>query len=90
MRDAAVYGLSIVMFILFSWDGKMEWYESLILLSLYVFYIVVMKFNPQLMRLLEKIECRFCRFEIELNIITHEEFHENEGRVSHCRGTSHH
>ena len=56
-----MYGLSIVVFIGFSWDGKLEWYEALILLLLYVFYIVLMKFNAHLMKLLLKIECAFFR-----------------------------
>ena len=56
-----MYGLSIVVFIGFSWDGKLEWYEALILLLLYVFYIVLMKFNTHLMKLLLKIECAFFR-----------------------------
>ena len=61
-RDSAMYGLSIVVFIGFSWDGKLTWYEALILLSLYATYIVIMKFNGRLMDLLLKVECAFCRY----------------------------
>lgn len=61
LRDSVVYGLSIVVFIAFAWDGKLEWYEALILLAIYVAYIAVMKFNAHLLRLLAKIECNWCR-----------------------------
>ncbi len=61
-RDSFVYGLSIAVFIGFAWDGKFQWWEALILFLLYVGYIVVMKFNPYLMKLLEKIECKWCRY----------------------------
>ena len=60
-RDSFVYGLSIIFFIVFAWDGKLEWYEALILLLLYVTYIVIMKFNVHLLKLLAKIECAWCR-----------------------------
>lgn len=60
-RDSLVYGLSIVIFIAFAWDGKLEWYEALILLLIYVMYIAIMKFNPQLLQLLARIECNWCR-----------------------------
>lgn len=60
-RDSLVYGLSIVIFIAFAWDGKLEWYEALILLLIYVMYIAIMKFNPRLLQLLARIECNWCR-----------------------------
>ena len=60
-RDSAVYGISIAVFIGFAWDGEIQWYEALILLSLYVAYIVIMKFNSYLLKLLAKIECKWCR-----------------------------
>lgn len=56
-----VYGLSIAMFIGFSWDGYFEWYEAFALLLVYILYIVVMKFNSHLMKFLLKFECRWCR-----------------------------
>ena len=57
-----MYGLSIAVFIGFSWDGMFQWWEALILLLLYVAYIVIMKFNPYLMKLLAMIECKWCRY----------------------------
>ena len=66
-RDSVVYGLSIIVFIGFAWDGKFQWYEALILLLLYVAYIVIMKFNSRLLDLLAKIECNWCRYNTMLN-----------------------
>lgn len=54
-RDATVYTISIVLLILFSWDEKITWYEALILLVIYILYIVLMKYNSYLMRLLSYI-----------------------------------
>ena len=61
-RDSLVYGLSIAVFIGFAWDGEFQWYEALILLLLYVAYIIIMKFNSYLMKLLARIECNWCRY----------------------------
>jgi Ca2+/Na+ antiporter len=54
-RDGIAYALSIIVFAIFSWDGLFEFYEAVVLLALYVLYIIVMKFNPQLMDLLAEI-----------------------------------
>lgn len=62
IRDSVVYGLSIALFIGFSWDGKLEWYEMLVLLLVYAVYIVVMKFNDYLMLFLSRAECNWCRY----------------------------
>lgn len=61
-RDSVVYSISIALFIGFSWDGKLEWWEALILLLVYVGYIVLMKFNQYLVKGLAKVECFWCRF----------------------------
>lgn len=49
MRDSFCYALSLGVFSWFAWDGKFEFYESIILLVLYILYIVLMKFNSKLM-----------------------------------------
>ena len=67
-RDSVVYGISIIVFIGFAWDGQFEWYEALILLLLYVAYIVIMKFNAHLLKLLAKIECNWCRYDNSLSV----------------------
>lgn len=57
-RDAFVYGSSIVLFIGFSWDGQLEWYEVTILLVIYICYILLMKISSSIMGLLELLTCR--------------------------------
>ncbi|CAB4027349.1 sodium potassium calcium exchanger 4-like isoform X3, partial [Paramuricea clavata] len=52
-RDSVCYALSIAAFIVFAWDAKFELYESVILLSLYFMYILLMKYNSNLMDYLE-------------------------------------
>eukprot|EP00041_Stephanoeca_diplocostata_P020275 m.451379 g.451379 ORF g.451379 m.451379 type:complete len:728 (+) comp21526_c0_seq1:396-2579(+) len=53
VRDSAFYGSSIVLFILFAWDGYIEWWESFIFLAVYALYIVFMVYNEQLLAKLE-------------------------------------
>lgn len=52
IRDSICYALSLGFFSWFAWDGKFELYESVILLSLYFLYILLMKFNSRLMDLM--------------------------------------
>ena len=48
-RDGSFYGISIVLFIIFSYDSIFELYEAIILLVMYVLYVVMMYFNQSLM-----------------------------------------
>ncbi|XP_038050397.1 sodium/potassium/calcium exchanger 2-like [Patiria miniata] len=57
LRDSICYGVSIICFIIFSWDGIFEIYEAIVLLALYVVYIAIMKFNSSIMDL----NCKRCR-----------------------------
>ncbi|XP_043916090.1 sodium/potassium/calcium exchanger 3 [Protopterus annectens] len=45
IRDSSYYTLSVVALIVFIHDEKVSWWESLILVSMYFFYIVIMKYN---------------------------------------------
>ncbi|XP_070537961.1 sodium/potassium/calcium exchanger 3-like isoform X2 [Ptychodera flava] len=63
-RDSIFYALSIACFIGFSWDAKVEVWEAVILLVLYIIYIIVMKFNVHLMKLMEKCTCACCRAQV--------------------------
>lgn len=47
-RDSIYYTLSVVALIAFIYDGKIVWWESLILVVMYTGYILIMKFNTQL------------------------------------------
>ncbi|XP_075940637.1 sodium/potassium/calcium exchanger 4 [Anarhichas minor] len=50
-RDSFYYTLSVLALIAFIYDGKIEWWESLILVVMYVGYILIMKFNTSMQRL---------------------------------------
>ncbi|XP_034545114.1 sodium/potassium/calcium exchanger 3 isoform X2 [Notolabrus celidotus] len=53
-RDAAFYILSIVVLILVIFDEKVLWWETIILISMYGLYILIMKFNRSLQSLVER------------------------------------
>ncbi|XP_033122690.1 sodium/potassium/calcium exchanger 1-like isoform X2 [Anneissia japonica] len=61
IRDSTFYGISVVLFIGFSWDGVFEIWEAIILLVMYGLYIAIMKFNGSLMKLMDKLTCTYCR-----------------------------
>ncbi|MCI4389604.1 hypothetical protein PGIGA_G00099950 [Pangasianodon gigas] len=44
-RDSLYYILSVVALIAFIYDGKIVWWESLVLVVMYTGYILIMKFN---------------------------------------------
>lgn len=54
LRDSMFYGMSICLFILFAFDGQFEVWESAVMLLLYIIYIIIMSFNPHLMKLFDK------------------------------------
>ncbi|KAK7142044.1 hypothetical protein R3I94_011669 [Phoxinus phoxinus] len=47
-RDSTYYIFSVVALIVFIYDDKILWWESLILILMYVGYIVIMKFNTSI------------------------------------------
>nr|XP_015206715.1 PREDICTED: sodium/potassium/calcium exchanger 4 isoform X3 [Lepisosteus oculatus] len=47
-RDSIYYTLSVVALILFIYDDKIVWWESLILIIMYAGYIMIMKFNTSM------------------------------------------
>ncbi|KAM8725924.1 sodium/potassium/calcium exchanger 4 isoform 1-T1 [Acanthopagrus schlegelii] len=49
-RDSFYYILSVVALIAFIYDGKIVWWESLVLVVMYAGYILVMKFNSSMQR----------------------------------------
>ncbi|XP_041657010.1 sodium/potassium/calcium exchanger 3-like isoform X1 [Cheilinus undulatus] len=48
-RDSSYYILSVLTLILVIYDAKVVWWESLLLMTMYGIYIIIMKFNSQLM-----------------------------------------
>ncbi|XP_068564434.1 sodium/potassium/calcium exchanger 4 isoform X2 [Cebidichthys violaceus] len=49
-RDSFYYTLSVLALIAFIYDGKIDWWESLILVVMYAGYILIMKFNTSMQR----------------------------------------
>uniref|UniRef100_A0A8C2L9F0 Solute carrier family 24 member 3 n=1 Tax=Cyprinus carpio TaxID=7962 RepID=A0A8C2L9F0_CYPCA len=54
MRDSAYYTISVTTLIVFIYDEKVTWWESLILIVLYMFYIILMKFNSRVVHYIER------------------------------------
>ncbi|XP_033101125.1 sodium/potassium/calcium exchanger 3-like isoform X4 [Anneissia japonica] len=53
-RDTTVYSVSIATLIYVIHDGKVQWYESLVMLLLYAVYIFIMWLNPKLYSKIER------------------------------------
>ncbi|KAM8782535.1 sodium/potassium/calcium exchanger 4 isoform 2-T2 [Rhynchonycteris naso] len=50
-RDSMYYTLSVIVLIAFIYDEEIVWWESLVLIILYVFYILIMKYNMKMQAL---------------------------------------
>ncbi|XP_034963104.1 sodium/potassium/calcium exchanger 4 isoform X1 [Zootoca vivipara] len=49
-RDSVYYTLSVVVLIAFIYDEKIVWWESLVLIIMYSFYILIMKYNVRMQK----------------------------------------
>ncbi|XP_050193236.1 sodium/potassium/calcium exchanger 4 [Myiozetetes cayanensis] len=47
-RDSVYYTISVIVLIVFIYDEKIEWWESLVLIVMYLFYILIMKYNVRM------------------------------------------
>ncbi|XP_027493709.1 sodium/potassium/calcium exchanger 4 [Corapipo altera] len=47
-RDSVYYTISVIVLIVFIYDEKIEWWESLVLIIMYLFYILIMKYNVRM------------------------------------------
>ncbi|XP_060039985.1 sodium/potassium/calcium exchanger 4 [Erinaceus europaeus] len=47
-RDSVYYTLSVIVLIAFIYDEEIVWWEGLVLIILYVFYILIMKYNVRM------------------------------------------
>ncbi|KAK9403692.1 sodium/potassium/calcium exchanger 3 [Crotalus adamanteus] len=54
LRDSGYYTCSVAALILFIYDEKVAWWESLILVLMYIIYILIMKFNASLQHMFER------------------------------------
>ncbi|XP_040907716.1 sodium/potassium/calcium exchanger 3 isoform X1 [Toxotes jaculatrix] len=48
-RDSTYYILSVLTLIMVIYDAKVVWWESLLLMTMYGIYIIIMKFNSQIL-----------------------------------------
>ncbi|KAI8482087.1 hypothetical protein Bbelb_401740 [Branchiostoma belcheri] len=48
LRDCSVYLISVAALIVSLYDGKIHWYEAVVMVVLYCLYVVLMYFNPRL------------------------------------------
>ncbi|KAJ7996631.1 hypothetical protein DPEC_G00239050 [Dallia pectoralis] len=48
-RDSTYYIFSVLALILVIYDAKVVWWEAVLLMTMYVVYIIIMKFNSQLL-----------------------------------------
>ncbi|KAL1498367.1 hypothetical protein ABEB36_009177 [Hypothenemus hampei] len=60
-RDSFVYGCSVILLIVFLQDGKIFYYEALILVLLYIGYVLVMIFNECISSCCHKVITRIQR-----------------------------
>ncbi|KAJ8389869.1 hypothetical protein AAFF_G00113380 [Aldrovandia affinis] len=54
LRDSAFYTLSVAALIAFIHDEKVSWWESLVLVLMYLVYILIMNFNSRAQRYFER------------------------------------
>ncbi|XP_072753163.1 sodium/potassium/calcium exchanger 4 isoform X2 [Anoplolepis gracilipes] len=55
-RDILAYALTVLLLILTLEDGRIEWYEALVLIACYVLYITTMCFNRRITDFLNRIK----------------------------------
>lgn len=48
MRDCVYYLLSIAALVVITYDKEVHWYEALVLVIMYIFYVMIMYFNTKL------------------------------------------
>lgn len=58
MRDASMNYLSFLFLLAVFWDGKVRWYESVIGVALYVFYVATMAVNTHTMNAMDWVATR--------------------------------
>ncbi|KAK7912352.1 hypothetical protein WMY93_012563 [Mugilogobius chulae] len=61
-RDVSFYFLNLMLLILFFLDNEVQWYESLVLLLGYLAYVVFMKFNAKIEKMVKRSHFGETRF----------------------------
>ncbi|XP_028900222.2 sodium/potassium/calcium exchanger 4-like [Zeugodacus cucurbitae] len=60
-RDCLMYCLAVIALICTLWDGKVMWYESMMLFLAYFFYMAVMYYNDKVARSARRLISRYRR-----------------------------
>ncbi|KAJ9594327.1 hypothetical protein L9F63_014244 [Diploptera punctata] len=53
-RDCSIYGISLIVLTVITYDERIEWYESMVLILMYLLYFLVMWANTFLMKIVTK------------------------------------
>ena len=53
-RDASIFAINVSVLVAMAWDGAIMWYETCILVAMYVLYFILMFQNPRIMRVMKK------------------------------------
>jgi Ca2+/Na+ antiporter len=54
-RDSIIFSINISILVAMAWDGVIMWYETCILVSLYVGYWILMFQNPRIMKFVKRV-----------------------------------
>lgn len=54
-RDSLLLSFNISILVIFTWDGAVMWWETIILLSLYILYWITMFQNPRMMKFVKRV-----------------------------------
>ena len=60
LRDAFMYTIGTIALVVTIRDREVQWFEALVFVIIYAFYIIVMYFNRHLQRFFEAIRSRYC------------------------------
>ncbi|GFG35535.1 hypothetical protein Cfor_08271, partial [Coptotermes formosanus] len=67
IRDSVIYIVTIGVLTVVTFDGKVEWYEAVILMLMYIAYFLIMWANGHLMKLAKKLEVKLIGSKTVLN-----------------------
>ncbi|XP_017876995.1 sodium/potassium/calcium exchanger 3-like [Ceratina calcarata] len=59
-RDCTVYVISVATLVIIMWDNWITWYESVILIALFVFYLIVLFSGKKIKLCARRVGGRFC------------------------------
>ena len=66
-RDCSIYIISLAALTVITLDERIEWYEGLVLIFMYIIYFLIMWADKDLLKIVNKIVIRFFGSTIVLN-----------------------